>query len=152
MKNNSELLAEKINLVQQALDKMAMQHDQILGNEAELAFRDLKKHLTAPLPEDRERALDWTDDALLDIDESRVKLRKSNPVLDRAEECIQTIRAALQQPSVDEATIEDLETIRKFIDGDTDTLERFLGTLEACGFKIVKQAPTPPAQHGGDDA
>lgn len=41
-------------------------------------------------------ALEWVDDAFEDIDDSRVRLRKSDPILDRAERCLKTIRAALQ--------------------------------------------------------
>lgn len=47
------------------------------------------------------------------------------------------------EPQLTVATIDDLEIIRKFIDGDTDTLERFLGALCACGFEIVKKLQPP---------
>ena len=42
-------------------------------------------------------AMEWVNDAFQDIDESRVALRKSNPTLDRAERCLKTIRAHLEQ-------------------------------------------------------
>jgi ppGpp synthetase/RelA/SpoT-type nucleotidyltranferase len=45
---------------------------------------------------DFEGALKWVDDAFADIDESRAKLRKSSPVLDRVEGRIKTIQLALR--------------------------------------------------------
>lgn len=59
---------------------------------------------------EREAALDWVKDAFADIDESRVKLRKTTPVLDRAENCLKTIRAALQPVAeVDVVGFNDLD-------------------------------------------
>jgi len=46
-------------------------------------------------------ALEWVKDAFQDIDESRMKLRRTTPILDRAEKCLKTIRQALSKPSVD---------------------------------------------------
>ncbi len=40
-------------------------------------------------------ALEWVEDAFADIDESRVKLRRSDPILDRAERSLKTIREVL---------------------------------------------------------
>lgn len=72
-------------------------------------------------------ALEWVEDAFADINESRMKLRKSNPVLDRAEKCLKTIRAALERPQVD-------------VDGLSGTIESQKQTHDALIKKLCDQS------------
>lgn len=68
-----------------------------------------------------QEALEWTDDALQDIDESRVKMgvhRGTNETLDRAENCIHTIRQALTDHEQLKAENEELKEYVKELEKD----------------------------------
>lgn len=60
MTHPNDALDADIELVQMAIDKMAMQHDQALGNNAELAFRNILAALTQKPP-----VIEGLDEAIL---------------------------------------------------------------------------------------
>lgn len=76
--------------------------DEVYGEAADILEAILAGNYTPFKPfgdgrgRELEAAIEWVGDAFEDIDESRVKLRRSSPILDRAEQCLKTIRKALQ--------------------------------------------------------